>query len=51
MWDVKGKILFITGGSSGIGVGMARAFLGAGMKVAISDRTREHLHEAMKNEY
>lgn len=46
--DVDGKVAFITGGSSGIGLGMARAFTDAGMKVVIGYRTKSHLDEAMK---
>ena len=37
MRDVKGKVAFITGGASGCGLGMARVFVDAGMKVAIAD--------------
>jgi len=33
--DVAGKVAFITGGSSGIGLGQARVFHDAGMKVVI----------------
>ena len=46
MRDVEGKVAFITGGGSGVGLGMARAFLGAGMKVAIADVRADHLEEA-----
>jgi NAD(P)-dependent dehydrogenase (short-subunit alcohol dehydrogenase family) len=35
MKDVAGKVAFITGGSSGIGLGQAHAFHQAGMKVVI----------------
>lgn len=49
MKDVEGKVAFITGGSSGIGLGIARACFDAGMKVVISYRTREHRDEAMKH--
>ena len=35
MKDVDGKVAFITGGSSGIGLGQARIFHEAGMKVVI----------------
>lgn len=48
MKDVDGKVAFITGGSSGIGLGIARAFVAAGMKVAITYRTKGHIDEAMK---
>ncbi len=37
MQDLTGKTAFITGGASGIGLGMARAFAGAGMKVVLAD--------------
>src|SRR5439155_3414077 len=48
MKEVEGKTAFITGGSSGIGLGIARAFVDAGMKVAIGYRTHGHLDEAMQ---
>ena len=47
MLEVKGKVAFITGGSSGIGLGIARAFSEAGMKVVIGYKTDQHLAEAM----
>ena len=37
MENVAGKVAFITGGASGLGLAMARSFTGAGMKVAIAD--------------
>ena len=37
MKDVTGKVAFITGGASGMGLAMARSFSAAGMKVAIVD--------------
>jgi NAD(P)-dependent dehydrogenase (short-subunit alcohol dehydrogenase family) len=49
MIEVTGKVAFITGGSSGIGLGIARAFAEAGMKVVITYRTRTHLDEAMES--
>ncbi len=46
MRDVEGRVAFITGGGSGVGLGMAKAFVGAGMKVAIADVRADHLEEA-----
>ncbi len=43
---VDGKTAFITGGASGIGFGMARAFLDAGMNVVIADVRDEALETA-----
>lgn len=37
MEQVAGKVAFITGGASGLGLAMARSFTAAGMKVAIAD--------------
>lgn len=48
MKEVEGKVAFITGGDSGIGLGVARACADAGMKVVITYRTQKHLDEAMK---
>ena len=41
MKDVTGKVAFITGGASGMGLAMARSFSAAGMKVAIADIEQE----------
>jgi NAD(P)-dependent dehydrogenase (short-subunit alcohol dehydrogenase family) len=46
MQDLSGKSAFITGAASGIGVGMARAFLKAGMRVMIADVREEPLKTA-----
>lgn len=46
MQNVSGKTAFITGGASGIGLGIAKALLGAGMRVAIADIRDDHLAEA-----
>lgn len=43
---VAGKVAFITGGSSGIGLGLARACAKADMKVVITYRTPRHLAQA-----
>ncbi len=48
MRAVAGKVAFITGGDSGIGLGIARAFTDAGMKVVITYRSKKHLDDAMK---
>lgn len=48
MQEVEGKVAFITGGSSGIGLGIARAFVDAGMKVVVGYQTEKHLEAAMK---
>jgi len=47
MKEVRGKTAFITGGASGMGLGMARAFAEAGMKVVIADIRQDALDEAM----
>jgi NAD(P)-dependent dehydrogenase (short-subunit alcohol dehydrogenase family) len=44
--EVEGKVAFITGGGSGVGLGMAKAFVGAGMRVAIADIREDHLEGA-----
>lgn len=47
MKDVSGKVAFVTGGGSGIGLGLAKVFATAGMKVVIADVRQEHLDAAM----
>jgi NAD(P)-dependent dehydrogenase (short-subunit alcohol dehydrogenase family) len=49
MKDLSEKVAFVTGGASGIGLGMAKAFLGHGMKVVVADIRDEHL-SALKQE-
>ena len=43
MRDVTGKVAFITGGASGMGLAMARSFAAAGMQVAIADIEQDAL--------
>ena len=47
MKDLAGKIAFVTGGSSGIGLGLVKVLLGAGMKVAFTYRQAEHRDAAL----
>jgi NAD(P)-dependent dehydrogenase (short-subunit alcohol dehydrogenase family) len=44
---VEGKTAFVTGGASGIGLGMAKAFVAAGMNVVIADLRRDHIERAL----
>ncbi len=46
MQNLPGKTAFITGGASGIGLGIAKALLGAGMNVVIADIRDDHLASA-----
>ena len=43
MRNITGKVAFITGGASGMGLAMARSFAAAGMKVAIADIEQDAL--------
>jgi NAD(P)-dependent dehydrogenase (short-subunit alcohol dehydrogenase family) len=47
MKDLKEKVAFITGGASGIGLGIAGAFLDAGMRAVLADLRQDHIDEAM----
>ncbi len=46
MESLKGKVAYITGGSKGIGFGIAKKLVDAGMKVAISGRTLKTVKKA-----
>ncbi len=47
MDTLKGKVAFITGGASGIGLGMAKVFRSVGIKVIIADIRQDHLENAL----
>lgn len=49
MNTLHGKIAYITGGSKGIGYGIAKALVDSGMKVAITSRSIESAQEAAKS--
>ena len=43
MKELAGKVAFITGGASGIGLGITRVFLDAGIKVVAADISEENI--------
>jgi NAD(P)-dependent dehydrogenase (short-subunit alcohol dehydrogenase family) len=45
---VEGRTAFVTGGASGIGLGMATAFVAAGMNVVIADLRRDNIECALE---
>jgi NAD(P)-dependent dehydrogenase (short-subunit alcohol dehydrogenase family) len=46
--DFKNKVGFITGGASGLGLGLAKVFTEAGCRIVIADIRQDHLDEALK---
>ena len=48
MKDFAGKIAFITGGAAGAGLGQAKVFSKAGMRVAVADIRQDSLDKAVK---
>ena len=49
MKDLAGKTAFVTGGASGIGLAMSRAFAEAGMNVMLADIETDALADAVKS--
>ncbi len=47
MRDFQGKVAFITGGASGLGLGLAKTFSEAGCKVVIADVRQAAIDEAL----
>ncbi len=47
MQELKDKVAFVTGGSSGIGLGIVQALAEAGMKVVFTWRRQDHLDHAL----
>lgn len=47
MKDIQDKVAVITGGASGIGLGIARAFTDAGMNVVLADLRQDHIDDAL----
>ncbi|HEU4591540.1 MAG TPA: SDR family NAD(P)-dependent oxidoreductase [Steroidobacteraceae bacterium] len=46
METLKDKVAFVTGGASGIGLGISKAMVAAGMRVVIADLREDHLKDA-----
>jgi NAD(P)-dependent dehydrogenase (short-subunit alcohol dehydrogenase family) len=49
MQELKGKTAFVTGGASGIGLALGRAFARVGMQVMLADIEREALDGAVRD--
>lgn len=47
MIDFKDRVAFVTGGANGIGIGLVRALLAEGSKVAIADIRQEAIDDAL----
>ncbi len=47
--DLKGKTVLVTGGSKGIGLACAKAFLADGAKIAIASRAQANIDRALKD--
>jgi NAD(P)-dependent dehydrogenase (short-subunit alcohol dehydrogenase family) len=49
MIEFAGRTAFVTGGANGIGIGVVRALLAEGCKVAIADIREDHIERALKS--
>ena len=49
MKDFAGRTAFVTGGANGVGIGLVRALLNEGCKVAIADIRQESIDRALKS--
>lgn len=47
MSEIEGRVAFVTGGASGLGLAMARSFLKRGARVMLADRNEEGLAQAV----
>ncbi len=47
MKELRGKVAFVTGGASGIGLGIASTCVAAGMKAVLADLRQDHIDEAV----
>ena len=49
MIDFAGRTAFVTGGANGVGLGLVRALLAEGCKVAIADIREDHIERTVKS--
>lgn len=49
MIDFAGRTAFVTGGANGVGIGLVRALLAEGCRVAIADIREDHIERALKS--
>src|SRR5215470_8831246 len=47
MKDLRGRVAFVTGGASGIGLGIAGALVDAGVRAVLADLRQDHIDEAL----